>query len=474
MIEKKNIENSAHTKWERAIRVVSRGKMKKERVRVLKEAKEGSGPIIYWMSRDQRVTDNWALLFSQRLALQRKSPLVVMFCLVPQFLGATIRQYGFMLKGLQEVEKDLQAKNIPFILLQGSPEREIPKFIGRTQIGALVTDFDPLRVKKGWKNTVIRKISVPVYEVDAHNIIPCWTASPKQEFAAYTFRPKVKRQLSAFLDKIPSIKKHPFSSAEKVKKIDWKTVKENMRVDQSVKEVDRIEPGQKAALLALQRFIEDKLSTYDKARNNPNKDGQSNLSPYLHFGQISAQRVALEVQNVKTSVKKREAYLEELIVRRELADNFCFYNQNYDDFQGFPDWAKKTLVEHRKDKRKYLYSLEQFETSQTHDELWNAAQTEMIKIGKMNGYMRMYWAKKILEWTESPEEAMKMAICLNDKYELDGRDPNGYAGIAWSIGGVHDRAWFPRPIFGKIRYMSFKGAQSKFDVNAYISKVNRL
>ncbi len=448
--------------------------MKKERVRVLKEAKESSGPIIYWMSRDQRVNDNWALLFSQQMALQKKSPLITVFCLVPQFLGATIRQYGFMLRGLQEVEKDLRAKNILFILLQGSPEQEIPKFISRNRISALVTDFDPLREKKGWKDAVIKEISVPAYEVDAHNIIPCWAASPKQEFAAYTFRPKVKRQLSAFLDKIPHVRKHPFSSAEKFQKINWKIVEGNIKVDRSVQEVRWIEPGQKAAQRMLERFIEHKLSTFDQARNDPNKDGQSHLSPYLHFGQISAQRIALEAQKAKASVKNRESFLEELIVRRELADNFCFYNDHYDDFQGFPDWAKKTLVEHRGDQREYLYSLEKLELAKTHDELWNAAQMEMVKKGKMHGYMRMYWAKKILEWTESPEEALRAAIYLNDKYELDGRDPNGYTGIAWSIGGVHDRAWFPRPIFGKIRYMSFKGAQSKFDVNAYVSKVNRL
>jgi deoxyribodipyrimidine photo-lyase len=448
--------------------------MKKERVRVLQEGSEGSGPVVYWMSREQRVSDNWALFFSQQLALQKKTPLMVMFCLVPGFLGATIRQYGFMLKGLQEVKKDLSAKNIPFILLQGLPEHEIPKFIIQKRISALVMDFDPLRVKKGWKNTVIKKTSVPAFEVDAHNIIPCWAASPKREFAAYTFRPKVKRLLSDFLDKIPSLQKHPFSSNEKNQQIDWKAIEKNIKADRSVPQVDWLESGQRAAHQILDRFIAHKLSAYDQRRNDPNKDGQSHLSPYLHFGQISAQRVALEVQRVKTSANNREAFLEELIVRRELSDNFCFYNQHYDDFQGFPDWAKKTLDDHRKDKRKFLYSLEQLEMAQTHDELWNAAQKEMIGIGKMHGYMRMYWAKKILEWTESPEEALSTAIFMNDKYELDGRDPNGYTGIAWSIGGVHDRAWFSRPIFGKIRYMSSRGAQSRFDINAYISKVNEL
>ena len=198
------------------------------------------------------------------------------------------------------------------------------------------------------------------------------------------------------------------------------------------------------------------------------------ISPYLHFGQISPQRVALEAFKISADKKSRDAFLEELIVRRELSDNFCFYNANYDNFEGFPAWAKKTLNEHRNDRRKYLYTPEQFENALTHDELWNAAQMEMVKKGKMHGYMRMYWAKKILEWTESPEQAMKIAVYLNDRYELDGRDPNGYAGIAWSIGGVHDRAWNSRPVFGKIRYMSYNGCKSKFDINKYIENVQSL
>ncbi|MCJ7443374.1 MAG: hypothetical protein MUO26_02380 [Methanotrichaceae archaeon] len=197
-------------------------------------------------------------------------------------------------------------------------------------------------------------------------------------------------------------------------------------------------------------------------------DGQSNLSPYMHFGQISAQRIAL---NVLRSKKSSESFLEELIVRRELSDNFCYYNKQYDSFEGFPSWARESLDEHRNDDREYLYSLSELKKGETHDDLWNAAQVEMAKYGKMHGYIRMYWAKKILEWTESPESALKTAILLNDKYEFDGRDPNGYTGIAWSIGGVHDRAWRERPVFGKIRYMSYKGMNSKFDINSYIEKV---
>jgi len=218
----------------------------------------------------------------------------------------------------------------------------------------------------------------------------------------------------------------------------------------------------------LEQFINTKLNGYHDRRNNPNEDGQSNLSPYLHFGQLSAQYAALAVRNSDGPTADKEAFLEELIVRRELADNFCYYNTNYDSYKGFPDWAKQSLLEHAQDKREYLYTKEELETGQTHDEIWNKAQTDMVQKGKMHGYMRMYWAKKILEWTRTPELAMEIAVYLNDTYELDGRDPNGYVGCAWSIGGVHDRAWFERPIFGKIRYMNANGLKRKFDVEAYL------
>ena len=194
----------------------------------------------------------------------------------------------------------------------------------------------------------------------------------------------------------------------------------------------------------------------------------------MHFGQISAQRVALTVQQFYQTFSSSKVFLEELIVRRELADNFCYFNTNYDSFNGFHNWAKETLNKHRNDKREFVYSLRDFENANTHEDLWNAAQKELLVTGKMHGYMRMYWAKKILEWTKSPEEALQISIYLNDKYELDGRDPNGYVGCAWSIGGVHDRAWKERKILGKIRYMNKNGAMRKFDVKAYIAANERV
>jgi deoxyribodipyrimidine photo-lyase len=438
--------------------------------RLNKNGSEGPGPVLYWMSRDQRARDNWALIYAQKVALQKKIPLLVVFCLVPAFLGAAMRQYGFMLKGLQELEKSLLQKNIAFKLLWGSPQKELVRIVKKYKIGMVVTDFDPLRIKRQWKADVGKSVAVPLYEVDAHNIVPCWVASPKQEYGAYTIRPKIQHLLPVFLEEFPRMKRHPHVLSDGPGLNQWEKAIKTLKANTKIPEVDWIVPGERAARRALKLFVGKNLGTYDTTRNDPTVNGQSQLSPYLHFGHLSAQKVALAVQASSLPQRVKESFLEELIIRRELSDNFCLYTTRYDSFDSFPQWAQKTLNEHRKDKRPYIYTLHAFEGADTHDPLWNAAQMEVATKGKMHGYMRMYWAKKILEWTRSPEEALEYAIYLNDKYELDGRDPNGYAGIVWSIGGVHDRAWGARPIFGKVRYMSYNGCKSKFKVAAYIAK----
>lgn len=446
-------------------------RMKNNRSRIIREGKFLQGPVIYWMSRDQRVRDNWALLCAQEHAVKRGSALIVVFCLVPEFLHATVRQYGFMLRGLQEAEEGLAKKNILFILLKGTPERTLPLFLKKVSASLLITDFDPLRIKRAWTEQVAQKITIPMYQVDAHNIVPCWIASPKLEYAAYTFRPKIRKLLPRYLEPFPSVKKHPYPFRTKPGRTEWNAVMKSIKVDRSVPEVTWLIPGENAAKKVLRRFINNRLNNYADDRNDPAKDAQSNLSPYLHFGHVSAAAVERAVQDADADQTSKAAFLEEIIVRRELSDNFCFYNAHYDSFEGFPEWSKKSLSKHRGDHREYVYSRQRFEEAETHDELWNAAQLETVVRGKMHGYMRMYWAKKILEWSASPEEALETAIYLNDRYELDGRDPNGYAGIAWSIGGVHDRAWNERRVFGKIRYMSRNGCRSKFDVEAYIRYV---
>lgn len=439
-----------------------------KRVRILKEDKAKSGPVVYWMQRDQRAHDNWALTYAQQTAIVKNVPFYVVFNLVSKFLEATIRQYGFMLKGLEQVQVELEKYNIPFYLTTGNAEDEIPKFLNKINASQLITDFNPLKNILTWKKAIADKIEIPFHEVDAHNIIPCWIASNKLEFAAYTIRPKIHKLLPEFLDEFPKLKKMKHKNVL-FQKINWQEITGSLKINFDIPEVVWLIPGESAAQKTLEKFIKNKLRDYDENRNDPNENATSNLSPYLHFGQISAQRIALMIQQFTELSESRKSFLEELIVRRELSDNFCYYNRDYDSFDGFPQWAKVSLNLHRKDKREFIYSLREFEKAKTHDELWNAAQMEMVIKGKMQGYMRMYWAKKILEWSKSPEEAMRIAIYLNDKYELDGRDPNGYAGIAWSIGGVHDRAWSERKVFGKIRYMNYYGCARKFDVKKYIA-----
>ncbi len=459
--------------------------MLEERRRILKHPKseetKEKGPVVYWMSRDQRLEDNWALIHAKEIAEEKGLPLVVCFSLVPSFLGATKRQYYFMLKGLKKLRKDMENKGIDFVMMLGDPSVKVPELCEAIEASTIVTDFSPLRIKQGWNKKImesdyVKNNDVEVIEVDAHNIVPCWEASDKQEFAAYTIRPKITRKLEKFLEEFPSLGKQSPIDEELRRTIkrydhsDWDEVFSSLKIDMNVEEVDWIKPGEDNAREHLKMFLKDRLDTYDVNRNDPNRKGVSDISPYLHFGQISPQRVALEVKKARKHSPSKDAYLEELIIRRELSDNFCFYNKDYDNPDGFPQWAKFTHEQHKDDKREYTYTLKEFEEAKTHDKYWNAAQMEMVKTGKMHGYMRMYWAKKILEWSRDVKEALKISIYLNDKYELDGRDPNGYVGVMWSIGGVHDRAWPERQIFGKIRYMVDSGLKRKFDAERYASR----
>lgn len=429
---------------------------------------------MYWMSRDQRVFDNWALLYARELAVRFNTYLIVVFCLAPRFLGATRRQYEFMIAGLEEVDSDLGKLNIPFRVITGNPPLKLAQFIGENSIGAVVTDFSPLRIRREWNIGLFERIDIPLFEVDAHNIVPCRETSQKQEYGAYTIRPKINTKLGEFLVDFPSIRKQPSGYGMDCRPVNWEKIRKSTTVSKSVGPADGPKPGGRNGLKTMRKFLRTRIAVYNEGRNDPNLRAQSGLSPYLHFGQISAQRVALEAVKLRSNLKSVKSFLEELIVRRELSDNFCLYNQDYDSTNCFPEWALRTLDEHRKDRRDFIYSPDVLEKGKTHDSLWNSAQMEMVISGGMNGYLRMYWAKKILEWSPSPEEALVTAIRLNDKYQLDGRDPNGYTGIAWSIGGVHDRPWKDRPVNGKIRYMNESGCRRKFDVDKYVQSISNL
>ena len=423
------------------------------------------------MSRDQRVEDNWALLHAQEQAIQRRVSLVVVFCLVPGFVHAGRRQYEFMLTGLRQVESKCAQLSIPFALLHGDPAQEVPAFVSALGASLLVADFDPFRIKQSWRAAVAERIGISFAEVDAHNIVPCRTVSDKQEYAARTIRPKIHRLLHEFLEPFPLPQPHPYPLSQATPEPDWSRAQATANAAGSAPPVDWPHPGASAAQETLAHFIRKRLPRYAQARNDPNADGCSGLSPYLHFGHISAQRVALETVGAQGAGREnKDAFLEELIVRRELSDNFCLHNPDHDRYRGIPPWGRKTLEKHSHDPRPFLYSLDEFEWARTHSPLWNAAQTELVRRGKMHGYMRMFWAKKILEWSESPSQAVEIALYLNDRYELDGRDPNGCVGVLWSIGGLHDRPWGERPVFGTIRSMTESGCRRKFDTGKYIGQ----
>ena len=444
-----------------------------DRVLWINQGLQKSGPVMYWMSRDQRVENNWALLYAQEKALELNEKLLVIFTLAQDYPGANLRHFDFMIKGLAEVQADLEKYKIDLYLLKGDPVNELSQFISQNRVSLVVCDFDPLKIKRNWQNRLVETCNIPICLVDAHNIIPCWKASDKEEFSARTFRIKIKKIIHKYLTPFPGLQKMPNENYSG-NLIDWTQVLANIKCDRTVHPVKNINPGSNAGNELFYDFLNNKLKDYSDLRNDPNKNATSRLSVYLHFGQISAQKVALDVLTLANQDKNTESFLEELIVRRELSDNFCYYNSKYYALGGLHSWASLTLEKHKHDVRKYSYSLKEFEHASTHEHLWNAAQKQLVQEGFIPGYMRMYWAKKILEWSESPEEALKIAIYLNDKYSLDGRDPNGYVGCLWSIGGVHDRPWVEREIFGKIRYMNLNGCMRKFDVDLYISSINQI
>ncbi|XP_061709361.1 deoxyribodipyrimidine photo-lyase [Cydia pomonella] len=467
---------SLQSKREETAKSILEYKFNKKRLRIISQEQmvpDDCEGIVYWMSRDSRVQDNWAFLFAQKLALKNEVPLHVCFCLIAKYLDASVRQFDFLIKGLKTVAEQCKELDISFHLLEGDGGDVLPQWVIDHKIGAVVCDFNPLRTPLGWLEKAKKglKKDVHLIQVDAHNIVPCWVASDKQEYSARTIRNKINSKLDEYLTQFPPVIKHPYKSKFKPEPIDWEQAIESREADKSVGPVDWAAPGYHAAVKMLKSFLDKRLAIFATKRNDPTLDALSNLSPWFHFGQISVQRVALCVQEYKKKhTESVNAFLEEAIVRRELADNFCFYNEHYDRVQGAHSWAAKTLDDHRKDKRSHIYTLEELSQAKTHDDLWNSAQIQLNKEGKMHGFLRMYWAKKILEWTPSPEDALKYAIYLNDHYSIDGRDPSGYVGCMWSICGTHDQGWAERAVFGKVRYMNYDGCRRKFPVPAFVAR----
>lgn len=431
--------------------------------------------VVYWMQRSQRGTDNPALELAINVANALARPVIVFFGLHPRYPGANLRHYAFLIEGLADLARDVESRGAHFVF-RAYPHHSLARLCDEVKPCVVIGDENPLRAPESWRQNAAERIKAPLWTVDADVIVPTKLFA-KEEYGARTLRPKIHRVIDVFLQPSSNpvaTNRLPHWQAPMSQSIDIASLLDTLPFDRSVSPVTHIKGGAAPALERLRRFIDERLSDYDTNRNLPNVDGTSELSPYLHFGQISPISIALAIRNASAPETAKAAFLEELIVRRELAINYVARNPNYDRLEGSPSWAREALARHAEDARTHLYSASQLESAVTHDELWNAAQMEMTITGRMHGYMRMYWAKKILEWTETPEEAFEIAMTLNDKYFLDGRDPNGYAGIAWAIAGKHDRPWARREVFGTIRYMSASGMARKFDVRAYIEKVSAM
>lgn len=431
------------------------------RVRTLQQGATGSGPVIYWMSRDQRARDNWALLQAQDMAIATGRALEVVFCLTEDFPGSSMRHHDFMLKGLRETSDDLVKLNISLRVIIGDPGEGILRHTIKADPYAVVTDFSPLRHHRGWLAKLISHGAHRVMQVDAHNVVPCWSASDKREYAARTIRPKIRKQMDRYMTPFPEPIRHPYGDATRDKIPEAR----ELNLDHHPSPLD-LKPGSNAAERKLDAFLFTRLKDYGDRRNDPNLDWTSGLSPYFHFGQIAPQRAILSA--TRAALPGTEPFVEEALIRRELSENYCYYEKDYDSYQGLPNWSREVLDLHRADKRPWVYPLEKLEAGDTHDDLWNAAQRSLVDQGRMHGYLRMYWGKMILQWTSTPEEALRKALYLNDRYAIDGRDPNGYVGVAWCL-GLHDRPWPRRPVFGTVRSMTRSGCEKKFDVASYLS-----
>lgn len=430
--------------------------------------------VVYWMQRSQRALDNPALNVAVFAANMLERPLVVFLAPVPFYPRANLRHYAFLMQGLPDIANRLRERNIGFVLRR-YPDHKLMEFCEEVRPCLLIGDENPMFEPERWRQKVAGQISIPFWTVDSDVIVPSKLLE-KEQYGAHTIRPRIRRYLPQFLERLknPSAKVK-WKAAGDLRSLDPKCdITDGWNIDRNVRPVSGFRGGTEEALRLLRQFVRHKLEDYAQNRNHPELDGTSRLSPYLHFGQIGPHTIAAAVRNSRAPLRAKEAFLEELIVRRELAINFVKFNPNYESVESGPRWAQQTLAEHVRDERQVCYTETQLEDAATHDPLWNAAQMQMKITGWMHNYMRMYWAKKILEWSRSPASAYQTAIHLNDKYELDGRDPNGYEGIAWAIVGKSDRAWFERQIFGKIRYMSFNSTSRKFSSKRYIEQIDAL
>ncbi len=437
--------------------------------------RKGGRCVVYWMQRAVRIVDNHALDVAIDAGNLLGLPVVVYFQVVPSSPGANLRHYYFLQQGLRDVEHDAAERGVGFVLRR-APESALEAFLEEVDAALLICDENPCREPERWRRVLAKRLKRPFWTVDADVVVPS-RIFDRSFVLLHHFRPHLKAQLPNYLVELRnSTPLHPWRPP---KGLECYSLKQDItagfgKLDRRVGPVDSFTGGTHAALKRMREFVRLELRQYEATRNHPELRGTSRLSPYLHFGNIGPITIALAVQRAvaqgNATAMAGEKFLEQLIGWRELAVLFVRHEPNYDNWECAAPWARKTLIEHTGDARAHRYTLDRLERAQTADELWNAAQRQMVHTGWMHNYMRMYWAKKILEWAPDPARAYEWAVLLNDRYELDGRDPNGYAGIAWAIVGRHDRPWFNRPVFGLVRPMSGASTARKFDAQQYIRR----
>ena len=461
--------------------------------------------VLYWMTANRRLNWNYSLDRALDWAVELDKPLVVLEALDCDYEWACDRFHGFILEGMRENLRSADEKNIlyyPYVEPEAGKGSGLVRELAE-YASVIVTDDFPAFFIPGMLKRISGKLPVLLEQVDSNGLLPM-DAAQREFTTAYSFRRFLQKTLPDYLMDMPRIEPLNDIKLKKIKKLPgkisekWPPVSpgllekmpenlEKFPIDHSVKRIENA-GGYKKGKRLLKKFITEKLTDYDEKRNHPEEDAASSLSPWLHFGHISAHEIFYRLQehekwhpgklDEKTNgrregwwgmSKSAEAFLDQLITWREIGFNMCRYNRDYDKYKSLPGWTKETLKKHEPDEREYVYSMEQFENSKTHDKLWNAAQVQLVREGIIHNYLRMLWGKKILEWSKTPGDALKIMIHLNNKYALDGRDPNSYSGIFWTL-GRYDRAWGERDIFGKVRYMSSKNTARKVKVTEYLKK----
>lgn len=453
------------------------------RVRALNNfpVRQPAAYVLYWMQMNRRSESNQALAYAAAQANALRLPLLVYEALTCSYPEANDRLHTFVLEGVPEQRKRLEyvGAGYCFYLRKRPDDDNAVLYRLAAEATLVVTDDYPTFIAARHNAAVPERIGVAYHAVDASCVVPM-NCFDKREWAAYTIRPKIHRLLRQYLQPVDSIE---LEHRWRLPRPKWHTEVTDSNVealvaaceiDHSVKPSLSFKGGRIAAENQLHAFLTSRLRRYAAGKNSPTQHATSDLSPYLHFGQISALEIALAVEGYAEEHKLiATEFLEELIVRRELAFNFTRFCDHFDSLEALPDWVQLAMRKHANDRREFTYAPEQFEWGRTHDPLWNACQKEMLLRGKIHGYYRMYWGKKIMEWSPSLQQAHQTMVRIHDKYALDGRDPNTYTNILWCF-GLHDRPWGERPIFGTIRYMGFDGMKRKTDVPGYIREIEQM